>query len=387
MSSLPAAVPEELRRRLEEERVEFRALQLGDLTDAVAEEMLGLFQRNFDRWPYLDPGVPPIDYLRWKVAGPATRFAALDGRQDGRLIFAATTFANWMRIAGERRLRIVVPDICVDRSVQGRGLFSLSAAVRPYLPGYSGDLSLHEQSATRRNERALARKGQTMVANRVTSWFRILRPMAWQAHRGRLAEAPLAAAAWVIGTLAATRRRDGSAARRGRPTLTATGLTDPARELDARFDALFEEAAPSFDAISERGSEHLRWRYGDRRAGPFVPRVIVEGGRLLGFAVLRPATPRAYLADLLAVPDRPDVVEALIADQVGLARRAGAAGIECWLPERHPYRAPLRRLGFFDSRRDAGIQYHAVDVPASALRVLEDPLARFHYTIGDTDVV
>jgi hypothetical protein len=377
-------IPEDLRRRLEQERVEFSFLEASEITDAIAEEILALLVGNFDRWPYVDPEVPPIDHLRWRMSGPASPLASMQGRVDGRLIFAATAFSNWMLIDGARRLRVVLLNICIAREHQGRGLFSLSAAVRPYLPGYRCDLSLHEQSQTRRNAPALARKGQAPLANRVTSWFRILRPAAWHAHRGRLAEWPLAAAAWAVGALASRVRRFGGD---GRPALSVAAFPDAGLEFDQRFDTLFESAAGSFDVISDRAAAFLRWRYGDRRAGPFVVRVVADGDRLLGYAILRPGAPRAYLADLLALPGRLDVVEALVADAVEGARRAGAAGIECWLPRRHPYRRALRRQGFFDSRRDAGVQYHGVDAPAAALQVLQDPRARVHYTIGDTDLV
>lgn len=361
---------------MEQERVEFRVLAASQVTLPILEDTLALYLASFDRWPYLDPEALPIDHLRWKLSGPATAMAGIEGRIDGRLIFAASVFSNWMRIDGVRRLRAVLVDISMAREHQGRGLFSLSAAVRPYLPGYSCDLSLHEQSQTRRNVRPLARKGQAPVANRVTSWFRILRPAAWNAHRARLAETPVIAATWAMGGVAAAARRPGLRA-----------VVAARCDFDARFDVLFEEAARDFDVISERTAEFLRWRYGDRRAGVFVPLVIADGDRLLGYAILRPASPRAYLADLLAVPGRMDVVGALVADAVEVARAAGAAGIECWLPRRHPYRRALRRQGFFDSGRDAGVQYHAVEAPAAGLRVLQDPRARVHYTIGDTDVV
>jgi hypothetical protein len=157
--------------------------------------------------------------------------------------------------------------------------------------------------------------------------------------------------------------------------------------IDQRFDALFEAAAGSFDLIGERTADYLTWRYGDPRGGRNVVRELVEDDRLAGYAVVRFAGDRAYLSDLLALPDRPDSVDALVADAVEVAARGGAAILECWLPRRHPYRAALRRWGFLDRGRDAGISCHAVEMPEAELAPLDDPRARIHYTLGDTDLV
>ena len=117
-----------------------------------------------------------------------------------------------------------------------------------------------------------------------------------------------------------------------------------------------------------------------------VAREVVDRGELIGYAVVRTAGDRAYLADLLALPDRRDAVEALARDAVEVARGSGAAVIDCWLPRRHPYRAALQGLGFID-RGDAGVSYHPVQASDEVLAPLADPGARLHYTLGDTDLV
>ena len=218
-----------------------------------------------------------------------------------------------------------------------------------------------------------------MVANRVTRRYRILRPLPFSAARGRLELAPFVLVLAALGAATAATRR--GALRRG-----ALRPQDDHR-FDSRFDELFEEAAADFDVINERSAEYLQWRYGDRRAGPFVVRSISDRGRLLGYAVLRLAGTKAYLADLLALPGRIDVLERLVADAVTLAHSDGASGLECWLSGGHPYRGALRRQGFFDSRLDVGVEFHPIAATAEDLRCLRDPHARVHFQMGDTDMV
>jgi hypothetical protein len=383
---------DDLLRGLERDGLEFRLLDSTEITEAVAAEMLALFRSGFGRWPWSDPGVPELDHLRWKTSGPATRLGSYQGRIHGRLVYAATVFASWVRIAGVRRLRVVLLDACVDPSLQGRGIYSRAVSYRQHVLRYRCDFSMHERSQTGFVERRMASTGHRPLANRVTALVRVLQPSglsparaAMEASRSpskspldgprRLLARPASLALWALGAaVAATRRSPG-----GRPRTAA--------RFDQRFDALFEAAAGSFDVIGERTAEFLSWRYGDPRGGRNVVRELAEGERLVGYSVVRSAGPRAYLSDLLALPDRPHAIEALVADAVEVAAHGGASTLECWLPRRHPYRAALWRRGFFDRGRDAGISYHPVEMPAAELELLGDPRLRIHYTLGDTDLV
>jgi hypothetical protein len=370
---------EDLRSILDEDGVEFRRVDRDEITDAMAEEMIGVFRATFGRWPLLDPGVAALDHLRWKISGPFTRIGSLQSRVDGRIAYATTSWVTWVRIGGRRYLRAIYPDTAVDPAYQGRRIYSRAVGYRRRLVSERHDLALHEHTASLRQKGPLAREGQALIANRVTRRYRVLRPLAFSASRGRIELAPLVLGMAALGAARAATRR--GTIRRG-----ALRPRDDDR-FDSRFDQLFEEAAKEFDVINERSAEFLRWRYGDRRSGPFVVRSIADRDRLLGYAVFRADGAKAYLADLLALPGRDDVIETLVADAVALAHRGGASGLECWLSGRHPYRAALRRQGFFDSRLDIGVEFHPIAATAEDLRCLHDPHARVHFQMGDTDMV
>ena len=339
--------------------------------------MLATFRGAFGRWPFIEPEVSDLDYLRWKMSGPATSLGSFQGRLDGRLVYTTVVFASWVRVAGVRRLRLSFLDACVHPSAQGRGIFSRAVAHQDTMR-YRCDFSMFERSSAGKVRRRLKDRDQRLLANRVRVSSRVLSPAGPQAEFRGLARLPVTVgsfAAWALGSVVArTRRRSASSPR------------DVTR-IDERFDALFERAATSFDLIAERTAEFLRWRYADRRGGRYVMRELAEGNTLVGYSVLRTMGRRAYLADLLVQPGREDAVETLVADAVGLASATGAAMIDCWLPRRHPYRPWLRRQGLFDRGRDAGVSYHPVELPAEKLSPLADPRARIHYTLGDTDLV
>ena len=360
--------------------VEFRIVDAAEITDEMGLEMIAVFRSAFGRWPSIDPEVPAMDHLRWKTSGPfKSGLGSLQARVEGRLAYATTSWASWMRIGGRRWLRVYYPDTAVHRDFQGRRIYSRVPEYRRRMIADRRDLSMHDHHGSPRQKGPLGRQGQQFMANAVTRWYRVLRPISFSTGRDKLWLAPIAIVAAAGGGLLATTRHS---------SLRRSNLQPRDHDgFDDRFDRLFDEAAVSFDVILERHQDFLRWRYGDRRAGPFLVRSIVEGDRLLGYRILRVAGAKAYLCDLLALPGREDVVEALVADAVHAARAANATGVECWLSSGHPYRGALSRQGFFDSRLDVGVQYTPIDATAEDLRCLADPKARVHFLIGDTDLV
>jgi hypothetical protein len=360
---------------LERDGLEFRLLRPDEVTDEIANEMIAVFRAGFGRWPFSTAPASDLDYLRWKMSGPASIYGSYQGRLHGRLVYSTVVFAGWVLVGGARLLRLTFLDACVDPELRGRGIYSRSTDYQECLD-YRCDFSMHERSARVEVRSRHARRDQRPLANQVKVLSRVLDPAGAPADLAGWARMKSRAGnygAWLLGTAMAAATR--------RPRLEVRPSS-----FDARYDALFEAVAPSFDVIAERGSEFLKWRYDDARAGACVAREVVDRGDLIGYAAVRVAGGRGYLADVLALPDRRDAVEALVRDAVEVARWSRAAVIECWLPQRHPYRAALQRLGFID-RGDAGVSYHPVRASDAQLAPLADPRARLHYTLGDTDLV
>jgi hypothetical protein len=155
---------------------------------------------------------------------------------------------------------------------------------------------------------------------------------------------------------------------------------------DDRIEELFEEAARAFDFLVVRSRDYLNWRYCEPAAGRFTVRVAEEEGRLLGYLVFRIAEGEGYVADLLALPGRTDVVRSLIEDALHLLREAAVAQVTCWMISRHPYNGILQRYGFIDSGRCVEFGCFTMDPDSTLVDFLfDDPDARIHLTHGDSD--
>jgi len=160
------------------------------------------------------------------------------------------------------------------------------------------------------------------------------------------------------------------------------------RRFDERIDEFFVQAARPFELIGVRDAPYLNWRYCDERAGAFLPLVAFEDDAIAGYAVVRLISDRAYLADLLALPDRQDVVASLLRRASEVARRQSAMTIESWLPSTHPYAETYKRLGFFDSRSGPVLTVNDRGRGGrGALDFLRAPSASVHVALGDSDSI
>jgi hypothetical protein len=154
---------------------------------------------------------------------------------------------------------------------------------------------------------------------------------------------------------------------------------------DERVDAFFDEAARPFEFLVVKNRDYLNWRYCEPAAGRFTVRVAEREGRILGYLALKLSAGNAYIADLMALPGRLDVVRSLIEDALRLSRDARAELVSCWMAERHPYHPILRRYGFLDSRIDPRFVRKPVEEGATFLDFLDDATTQIHLVHGDSD--
>ena len=108
---------------------------------------------------------------------------------------------------------------------------------------------------------------------------------------------------------------------------------------------------------------------------------------MLGYLVAARSYGRGFIADLLVLPGRLDVLESLVRDALGRLRETGVESIRCWLPRGHAYRGVLERLGFRPRGRPLALVYETYRVGADELRLLHDPRLAVHYSMSDSDLV
>jgi GNAT superfamily N-acetyltransferase len=353
--------------------------------EADQAQIVELLSRAFRRWPKFEIPVPALEHLRWKMrSDPVAPRHQWIGELDGRIVVTLLRVIRRIRVRGRDCLIRDGVDAAVDPDYQDQGLYSAMVDESKERPQYfEVDFGLSYSSNPKLLRRG-ARKGSRPIANPIQVLRKPYRARAIVARRRASYRERLPAPLSVLKIkLEAARNRLGYRPylRPVRPAWSIATL----EHFDERTDAFFDEAATAFDFLVVRSRDYMNWRFCDPAAGRFTIRAAAQQGRILGYSALKISDQNAYVADLLALPDRLDVVRSLIEDALRFFRRAGAEAVTCWMIARHPYNGVLRRYGFVDSRRDVGFVYKAVNLKPEDLAYLDEATARIHLTHGDSD--
>jgi hypothetical protein len=343
-----------------------RAPAIRTIEDADVDRVARLLEETFGTWPRVPVAVDGASHLRWKRSSrPEGNAGSLLAEVDREL---AGTIAWWAQLAvvdGVPVLMATGYDAAVHPAHQGRDVYETLRRARvqemkaPFglHVGHSGNAALNT---------VRGRLGATSIANR---------PLVLEWRPGGLDLRVRAGRALVVR------------ASRFRSPRRFRGPVGPLDGFGEATDLLFQRTAAEFRFIVGRAADRMRWRYCDGRGGRSVLRQAIDGGRLAGYAVLRFGREHAYLADLLVAPGRADVVRALAADAIGVARGEGFASLRAWLPGHHPYRRPLAAEGLLPTGHEVDLRYTPMSLPAAALGFFADPRASIHYVMGDSDIV
>jgi hypothetical protein len=360
----------------------FRVLDGRLLSEEEQEQIVLLLRRAFDkgRGPSsFRLGIPPIDHLRWKARDAPWGATALLMEIESRIIGFVLGMHRRVLVNGSERVARDGVDLAIDPDFQGRGLYRSMAAFETRHAARNFDLTLtyptHPASVHLRSERGYRELGNPL---------RVLwRPLDVRRFTGRAPYLPGGGARLhALGLLARARRL------LSRVPAAAWSISTIHR-FDERIDAFCATAAAPFAVTHRRTASSLNWRYCDPRGGSFVVRLAEREGQVLGYLALRTRGEArgqvGYIADLLALPGRRDVVSALVEDALRILAEARAVAVTCRMPAVHPYNVVLRRHGFLRSGERTGVVWSPRRLDLSHLSVLSDPDARVHLTTGDSD--
>ncbi len=318
--------------------------------DEDDEGILRLVSAAFDPWPVAELSATPLDHLRWKLRSHklAMRFV---GEIAGEIVVARMHVAQRLKVGERVLLSLIGVDYATLPQYQGLGLMSKLGNF-----GWDELLAAFDMSCFVES----GHPGMQMLA------------VGDPAPRERFGD--------PVDVL--TRDGAGVPGGRGSPSFAI----EPAERFDERLDEFWIEASRPFDFMVVRDREFLNWRF-DPRGGIYDIRLATEGGRMLGYLVAARSYGHGFIADLLVLPGRLDVLESLLRDALVRLRETGVESIRCWLPRRHAYRGVLERLGFRPRGRPLALVYETYRVGADELRLLHDPRLTVHYSMSDSDLV
>ena len=120
---------------------------------------------------------------------------------------------------------------------------------------------------------------------------------------------------------------------------------------DERINKFWEEISKHFRIIVIRDQSYLNWRYIDHPEYEYTIYIAVKDNRILGYIVLGA---RQYenlrmgiIVDILGFQNHCNVVGYLIQRALKFFEEHDVDLVDCMISEKHPYKAILRKAGFF----------------------------------------
>jgi len=331
--------------------------------------MLAVVSESFDRWPAFPLRTTQLEHLRWKLESSETHVVLL---VDDELVGVSCSWNSDAKVG-----TAVLPvyngaDMAIAPRFQGRGLGSRLEAT--WDSGESRNYLTIDAIASSAAARHLYPIDGPVIA--AEAWSR---PIGVRRTLGSLA---VGAGRRSFGRHIA-RRLPGSVGTA--PHLKVRAVT----RFGAEVDELWEQASTAFDVLWVRRAAWLNWRYLDVRSGIISVWGAWSEGTLLGYLAVRGPNDNgvAKLLDIFAVPERPDVLAALLERAIHQARSEKAVRIDAWLAPGHPYAAALQRARFFDTGVDQPVHFDLskLEETPEAATILSEPGTSFHIALGDFD--
>jgi GNAT superfamily N-acetyltransferase len=124
-------------------------------------------------------------------------------------------------------------------------------------------------------------------------------------------------------------------------------------EFDERFNTFWQNTKNGYNFIIEKNWEYLNWRYCDPRSnlkGRYFIKQAEQDGEILGFIVLevreKDDYSEGYVMDLLALPDRRDVVRRFVEEATMFFRESDINVVHYRVVKNHFYQALFNEQGF-----------------------------------------
>ncbi len=363
------------------EEIEVRTFRQGD-----QDEILQLLDLVFAGWPHIDLPCTSLEHWMWKnFDNPQARSVVLIAQTNGRVVGANHTVLLKIKIGEDYFIGGQATDLAVHPDFRGIGVrtkmrvskydYCERAGVVFYLAVSGNPIII--QSAIRRKNPIFPHPILNLVKINDIDLHLEKMPVenAWFRKLGY----------YVVKKMNSIR-------------YLFTDVTHANQDVkisdisafDDRIDDFWIEISDHYDYIVERDRGYLNWRYCDPRAGGFRVRIAERGSQVLGFSVLKinrflEDYPVGFVVDMMSLPDKPEVVAALLLDAEDYFERNDVNIVNALIIQGHSYEKIYKKYGFLDSRIRLSVFMRGID-KAGLLKVIEScPPSKAFYSWGDHD--
>lgn len=160
------------------------------------------------------------------------------------------------------------------------------------------------------------------------------------------------------------------------------------RHFDDRVDIFWEKIKNNHNFILERSKEYLNWRYCDQRAGEYRVMQAEDEVQVLGYIVLaiierHKGYREGYIIDILTIPERLDIADALIKEAVDYCDNNEINAINCLVIKNHRYESILNKNEFINRRKNMIVFYFQYGIENESRKLHSSSPSSIHLCYGD----
>lgn len=350
------------------------------------EEIVQLLQLVFDGWPHFDLSCAPIDHWRWKFKdNPLKKSIISLGTSDDKIIGCNHTIPLTIKIGDSVFLCGNGYDLAVHPDFRRIGVAKKIFELRRELRANAGikfAILLSGNSIIVKHYLKLYPRFPYTIMN-----FVRIQDIDWHLQMMPTEKAWLKKYGFHLVKLL----------NKFKNALRVSSLPDgnfrisKIHSFNDNINVFWDEIKGHYTFIVERTRDYLNWRYCDSRGGDYIINIAEEDGRALGYSVLRIDRyvrnyPVGYIVDLLTLPERLDVTDALVADAINYFNSNGINIIRCQVVKNHPYERIFKAYGFVNSGHRIDIFYDIYATIGEELNKLQTRIPnRIHFVYGDYD--
>ena len=348
-------------------------------------EIVPLLQLAFDGWPHLDKGCSSLDHWRWKYRdNPIELVCITVAISRKRIIGCQHSVQKRIKIGDDVSLCGIVSDLAVHPDFRRMRVHTKMTEVRTELKEKVGVSLTYFMSGNPIVIKTYSKKRPEFphpVRNLVRIRDISAHLKAMPRNNGWL---------MTLGFRVVNLVNDLRNTFRGAMSQNTSICISNFSRFDERIAEFWKKVSVNYSFIVERSQDYLNWRYCDPRAGDFVVKKAEEGGRLLGYSVLKinrylREYPIGFIVDLLVLPDRLDAAEALVADAVKYFDENDVNIVNYLVVKNHSNESVFKRYGFLDSRIKLHLFYNTNELVEEMRKLEKIPASGIFFSWGDHD--
>lgn len=351
------------------------------------EEIVKLLELVFNGWPQFDLECTSLDHWRWKyLENPFKKHFIVLATADSMIIGANQILPIMIKMSESTFPCVLSADTVVHPDYRGRGVYTKMANKNISIMNDSGIKLDYFPTSNPILIKSYSKRYETLP-------FPLSNLVRIRDIKKQLEAMPIENALFMrLGFQTLKLINDiQNTFRRKKITDTHINIQE-VKSFNSSIDQFWDEISEHYKFIVERRKEFLNWRYCDVNAGGFIVNEAKDDdGFTLGYSAIKinrylKHYSIGYIVDLLTLPDKIDVVEALVAEAIRYFDEKGINIINCLIVKNHPHEKILKSYGFLDSRLKINVfMRSSLEIQRILKRIEGVSPDRLHFSYGDID--